>query len=189
MKKIPSLFIRDWDGNPSLVTRVVDPSCAWVIEGEGTPTRKWDGSCVMVRGGVLYARYDCKVGKFPPPGFEACGEADEKTGHCPGWVPANRLEDVWLREAFFSGAFADGTYEACGPKIGGNAEGFAHHILLRHGGAAFHNVPLDFDGLKVWFTSRAVEGIVWHHPDGKMVKIKRADFGLAWGSKKERARR
>ena len=25
-----------------------------------------------------------------------------------------------------------------------------------------------------------VEGIVWHHPDGRMVKIKRKDFGFKW---------
>ena len=25
-----------------------------------------------------------------------------------------------------------------------------------------------------------IEGIVWHHPDGRMAKIKRRDFGLSW---------
>ena len=25
-----------------------------------------------------------------------------------------------------------------------------------------------------------LEGIVWHHPDGRWAKIKRRDFGLKW---------
>ena len=28
--------------------------------------------------------------------------------------------------------------------------------------------------------ARNIEGIVWHHPDGRMVKIKARDFGLPW---------
>lgn len=188
MKKIPSLFVRDWNGDPAFVTREVDPLCAWVVAGEGVPTRKWDGTAVLVRGGKLFARYDAKRGKTPPANFEPCGEADPKTGHCPGWVPADRHEDKWIREAALSGGTRDGTYEAVGPKIGANPDGFPDHRLMIHGGVAFQSVPLDFDGLRDWLAAHEVEGIVWHHPDGRMAKIKRSDFGLPWGSKKERAK-
>jgi hypothetical protein len=29
-------------------------------------------------------------------------------------------------------------------------------------------------------THKDIEGIVWHHPDGRMVKIKKKDFGYKW---------
>jgi len=32
--------------------------------------------------------------------------------------------------------------------------------------------------LKAWMTGRDVEGIVWHHPDGRMAKLKLRDFGI-----------
>lgn len=39
---------------------------------------------------------------------------------------------------------------------------------------------LTFDGLREWLTSHPVEGLVFHHPDGRLAKIKRRDFGLRW---------
>ena len=187
MKKIPSLFVRDWNGDPAFVTKEVDPLCAWVVAGEGVATRKRDGTAVLIRGGKLFARYDAKNGKTPPENFEPCGDADPNTGHRPGWVPATRPEDCWIREAFEACAgFPDGTYEACGPKIGGNAEKLTSHVLFRHGGEGYAGVPKTFDGLKAWLAGLEIEGVVWHHPDGRMAKIKRSDFGLPWGAKKER---
>lgn len=38
--------------------------------------------------------------------------------------------------------------------------------------------PRRFDLLREWFRGKNIEGIVWHHPDGRMVKIKKKDFGL-----------
>jgi len=39
MRKIPTLFGRDWDTDPRYVTREVAPGCEWVINGEGRATR------------------------------------------------------------------------------------------------------------------------------------------------------
>ena len=64
MKKIPTIFKRD-PANPSRVTDEVNPDCFWVFNGEGLPTRKFDGTACMVRDGVLYKRYDCKKGRQP----------------------------------------------------------------------------------------------------------------------------
>ena len=37
------------------------------------------------------------------------------------------------------------------------------------------------NGLKKFFeVNKFLEGVVWHHPDGRMVKIKRKDFGYKW---------
>lgn len=76
----------------------------------------------------------------------------------------------------------DGTYELCGPKINGNKEGFESHYLVEHG-----NYPIDehlykrtYEGIKEFLKQQNIdnyfEGIVWHHPDGRMVKIKYKDF-------------
>ena len=65
MKKIISLFQRNYDGD-RLVRDELVPGAEWVAAGEGKATRKWDGTCCMVRDGVLFKRYDAKAGKTPP---------------------------------------------------------------------------------------------------------------------------
>jgi hypothetical protein len=45
-------------------------------------------------------------------------------------------------------------------------------------------VPRDFDGLREYLASFNGEGIVFHHPDGRMVKIRRTDFDFPWNAKK-----
>lgn len=177
MKKIISLFYRDRQGD-RLARNEVTPGAEWVIAGEGVATRKWDGTCCMVRAGVLYKRYDAKKGKTPPAGFEPAQDPDPITGHWPGWLPVDDgPSDRWHREAFGPGEYPDGTYELCGPKVQGNPEGLPIHVLLPHGFAK-ENPPRSFDALKEYLASVDIEGIVWHHPDGRMVKVKTKDFGL-----------
>lgn len=174
MKKIVSLFVRNYDGD-RLVRNEVVPGAEWVARGDGVATRKFDGTCCMVKDGRLFKRYDAKAGKTPPDGFLAAQEPDPVSGHWPGWVQVGAgSEDRWHREAF-SGQ-QDGTYELCGPKVQGNPEGFGSHTLIRHGSEVLEDAPRDFDSLKRYLEAKAIEGIVWHHPDGRMVKIKRKDF-------------
>ena len=181
MRKIISLFQRNYDGDRQVRDEIV-PGAEWVVAGEGLATRKWDGTCCMVRGGALYKRYDAKRGKTPPPNFEAAQDYDEVTGHMPGWVPVgDGPDDRWHREGFQrddnGDRVSDGTYELCGPKVQGNPEGFGGHLLIPHGKDGL-NAPRTFDGLKTFFAAHDIEGIVWHHPDGRMVKIKAKDFGI-----------
>ena len=63
--------------------------------------------------------------------------------------------------------FPDGTYELCGPKLQGNPEGFAEHTLVRHGTEVV-DPPRTWDGLRDFLASYDGEGIVFHHPDGRM---------------------
>jgi len=42
MKKIPSLFQRNYDGDRQVRNELV-PGSEWVANGEGLATRKWDG--------------------------------------------------------------------------------------------------------------------------------------------------
>lgn len=181
MRKIISLFVRNETDH--LVRNEVVPGAKWVVTGEGVATRKYDGTACLVRGGRLYRRYELKAGKTPPAQFEPAQEPDPPTGDLPGWVPVlPGSEDRWHREAFYAyeGGIipSDGTYELCGPKIQGNPEGFRQHILVRHGATLAPGCPRDFEGIKHYLQSHWIEGVVWHHPDGRMVKIKARDFGL-----------
>jgi hypothetical protein len=48
-----------------------------------------------------------------------------------------------------------------------------------HGLDILKGVPVKFDELKRYFFEHDnIEGIVWHHPDGRMAKIKGKDFGI-----------
>ena len=187
MKKIPSLFVRDHDGDLK-VRDEINPPSSWVADGEGTATRKWDGMAVLVRGGDAYKRYDAKTGRTPPPDFMPAQPApDPVSGHWPGWVPATGsasraiLESLaWAKIHLFPGGpIPDGTYEAVGPLIGtrhgANPEGLSEQILVVHG-ADVLDAPRDFPGLMAFLEHRGIEGVVWHHPDGRMAKIKKMDF-------------
>lgn len=187
MRKIPSLFVRDY--TTGLVLDEITPGCEWVTEGEGVGYRKWDGTCCMIRRGNLFRRHDRKrhrkTGevKAAPPGWEPCEPApNEHTGHWPGWVPVgDGPGERWHIEAFesFTGHPAeDGAYELCGPKVQANPEGFDRHVLILHT-TEILNAARDFDGLRMFLEDHDVEGIVWHHPDGRMCKAKGSDFGIS----------
>jgi hypothetical protein len=176
VKKIKSLFVRNYD--TGYITDEVTPGAEWVQNGEGVATRKYDGTCCLIRGGKLYKRYKCKKGKNPPEGFEPAQDKDEVTGYWPGWIPVGEgPEDYYHREAFYtSRSKPDGTYELYGPKINKNP------VLIPHGQWRIPNCPRTYNELKEWFGNWVkvgdIEGIVWHRENGDMVKIKKKDFGL-----------
>ena len=183
MKKIISLFKRDYEGTRQIYDEVVE-GAEWVVDGEGVATEKIDGTSCLIRGGEIFKRYDCKRGKTPPPDFEAAQEPDPITGHWTGWLPTSdsNPQDKWHREGLKSGDFTDGTYELIGPKVQDNRYELGSHTLRRHGDVILHDVPRTFAGLKEYFRENPqYEGVVWHHLDGRLVKIKRRDFGLPWG--------
>lgn len=188
MKKIISLFQRNYETD-HLVRDEIVPGAEWVIAGEGIATRKYDGTCCLIRNGLLYKRYDAKRGKTPPPGFEPAQEPDPVTGHWPGWIAVGDEPDSrWHREAFAQlrldnreTGIQDGTYELIGPKVNANPERFSMHVLIPHD-PRYSRLTAPpartFETIQDWFTGADIEGIVWHHPDGRMVKIKKKDFGL-----------
>lgn len=186
MKKIPTLFARDWNGDRRYVLPEVTPGCEWVIKGEGTPTRKYDGTCVMYDGGRWWARREVRADKAAPAGFTEL-EHDAETGKTVGWEPVSQSGFAALHAQAVAGMERDalsasirwvpGTYELCGPKVNRNPEGYGAHQLIRHAAAEqLDEPPRDFDGLAAWLHAQAFEGIVWHHPDGRMAKIKKRDF-------------
>lgn len=178
MKKITTLFQRNHDGY-HLVRNEVVPGAEWVLIGEGKATRKWDGTCCVAREGKLYKRYTLKRGRTASSDFEPATEVDSETGKQEGWVPVTG-SDKWHIEALRRRRVTpDGTYELLGPKIQGNPERIAIHVLYPHGVIPVDNFPRSFDDIREWFRNPPVdiEGVVWHHPDGRMVKIKASDFG------------
>ena len=181
MRKIPSLFMRNYDTD-RLVRDEVVPGCEWVTRGEGVPTRKWDGTACMVLCGRLYRRLALKPGRNLPVGFIPASRRHQRTGKQFGWVPVGPgPEDQWHREAYDGQGghpLEDGTYELCGPKVQGNPEELASHYLIRHGTDIVQGNPRDFGAIREFLSVARFEGIVWHHPDGRMAKIKARDFGI-----------
>ncbi len=191
MKKIPSVFVRDFAGDPRFVLPQVTQGCEWVIAGEGVPTRKRDGTACMVdTDGKLWRRYDAKGGKQPPVGFMPAQDPDPTTHHWPGWLPVgDGPQDRWYHDAPWP--TEPGTYELCGPKFQTNAERLTKHTFFRHGAEIFPVFPrvgeltgapceVVYEAFKAAFHQLMMEGIVWHHPDGRMAKLKRSDFGYHW---------
>ena len=88
MRKIPTLFVRD-EQDRRYVTAEVSPGCEWVLEGEGVPTRKYDGTCVMYDGERWWARREVKPGKTSPP-FWRHVDSDTTTGKSVGWEPVEQ---------------------------------------------------------------------------------------------------
>ena len=188
MKKIPTIFERDWNGDRSRVVNQIHAGCEWVAAGEGVATRKMDGTSCLVRDGKLYKRRELKQGDAPPLNFEVADQ-DGETGKTVGWIPVDTSpENRWHLEAF-KPDLADGTYELMGPKVQGNPERFTTHILYPHRYMEHYaDVPRDFEGLKDWLNGnlenlfvRDIEGLVFHHADGRMAKIKLRDYGLKRG--------
>lgn len=197
MKKIPTLFQRNYDGD-YLVRDEVTPGCEWVLAGEGVATEKFDGTCCLWKDGKLWKRFEHKPKlrrgqkynprhayrwKVWPAGFVACQEErDSNTGSLPGWVPVGYgPQDRWHREALSNGAplEEDQTYELVGPKVQGNPYGLTYHQMWQHGLQLRGGDPRCFKTIQDYLR-RTIEGIVWHHPDGRRAKIKRRDFGLEW---------
>lgn len=183
MKKIPTLFKRDFTKNGMIIPEY-NEGTEWVIAGEGVATRKYDGTSVLIRDHKMFKRYEYKDGKTPPTDFEEA-DYDATTGKHVGWVEVGwGSEDKWHRDTPQTANpdkvdLPDGTYELLGPKVQGNLEKADMHYLRNHANAAvYHDVPVEFNALRDWLADKDIEGIVWHHPDGRMVKIKKKDYRL-----------
>ena len=73
MKKLPTLFQREFDGHRvvNILPQLTTLELEWVLKGEGVATEKIDGACCAIIGGNFYKRYDAKrnkqgIMKIPP---------------------------------------------------------------------------------------------------------------------------
>jgi hypothetical protein len=177
MKKMQTVYVID-----RTTHRATDQvQVQWVVDGEGTATIKHDGTSCAIIGGVLHRRFDAKHGKTAPEGWVACEDTpDPVTGHWPGWLPVVDGDPAtkWHQEAF-DADLPDGTYELVGPKVQSNRYGLDRHQLWLHGSVVVE-VERTIEALVSWLETHDEEGLVFHHPNGAMAKLRRKDFGLSW---------
>lgn len=184
MKKIPTVLVRNPDDRAHVLPEIT-PGCEWVLAGEGIPTRKYDGTCCMLDADGWWARREVKPGKQAPPNFRV-EHHDDTTGKTQGWVPIGESAFArWHAEALAAHPlpfYEHGTYELIGPKINGNPEAVDSHWLIAHASAMVLrsildlNTPAELLTFARWAEAdEGYEGIVWHHPDGRMAKLKGRD--------------
>lgn len=190
MRKIPTAYVRD--ENRRYVLPEIDPQCSWILDGEATPRRKFDGTCVMfsLLEGRWYARREVKAHGTPPAGWTPVAD-DPVTGKRVGWEPVEqssfaKFHAEAVRETFCGETPWNGTYELIGPKINGNPEKLPTHMLARHETAEtpdeLHDPMVDIcadDPQRlVRYLGREYgwEGLVWTHPDGRRAKLKAKDL-------------
>lgn len=187
MKKIPTLFAREYDERGSVkgVTEEVAAGMEWVLAGDGEATEKVDGSACAIINGELYKRFDAREGRAIPDGAIPCqAMRDPYTGHWPHWVKVDPTSggDKWFSRARDNTpwAAADGTYEAVGVHFQSNPYGLDDDFLERHGRIKIEDCPRTFDGIREWLRVHEVEGIVFWKDGEPRCKIKRTDFGFQW---------
>lgn len=180
MQKIPTVYERTEDRKFVVPDRShISPGCDWVLLGEGTPTRKWNGTCVMLdQFGLWWARRDVKPGGTEPERFFLVHE-DVVTGNKTGYEPIENSGFAKLHaEAVANNTvWEPGTYELIGPKINGNLDQVESHVLMEHASAPslpmYYDEPID---VVAYAATLGWEGIVWHHPSGRMAKLKVRDI-------------
>lgn len=192
MKKIPTLFLREFNTNGNKVSisnEFTNDRCKEALL-YGTPTIKFDGSCCAVINGKFYKRYDAKRGKPIPIGAIKCQEkADEITGHLPCWVRVkeDNPSDKWFIKALDNtleilGEVDDGTYEAVGRHFTANPYNLFYDTLIKHGESQILDLERTFNGVKDYLEKHEIEGIVFWLNNEPVCKIKRSDFGFKWKS-------
>ncbi len=188
MRKISTIFDRNWETNRKVNEKLI---VDFNFE-EAIATEKLDGMNVRVtiRKGTVV-----RVEKRRNP-----NKIQKQMGITEPWyidAQQEAKEDRWIFDAVSNTDFTqvpDGEWsgEALGPKIQGNPLNLIEHQIFLFSLPEWREkiilkeVPFSFDQLKDFLANQKsiigndalIEGIVWHHPNGEMVKIKRKDFGL-----------
>ena len=190
MKKIPTLFERDENFH---VIDKVRPGCEWVLDGEGVATEKLDGTNVRL---TIRSGRCVRLEKRRNP-----SKVQKLHGVTVGWYAdavADGLNDKWLFEAMANTPLnrlgmdqidvPDGEYsaEAVGPRIQGNPLSLKEHtcVFFTLDYEPHYSFERSFSWMERnipklesrWTPGRLAEGVVFHHPDGRMAKIKGKDF-------------
>ena len=184
MKKIATIFDRDWDGDKTVIDKyAIDPE----IFNYTTATEKLDGMNVRVT--IRNSQY-VRLEKRRNP-----DKTQKQRGITEPWYKdADEYDkgDQWLFDALRNSELEklpDGEWsgEALGPNIQGNPLNLETNRIVffsLNQAPVFENVPTTWSELKDWLPLQkskygkncGIEGIVWHLPDGSMFKIKTKDF-------------
>ena len=186
MRKIKTIFDRDWDGKKTCIDKYIDGFDGSVF-GIALATEKLDGTNVRVT-----------VRNHSAVRLEKRRNPDKIQKHKgitePWYIDASDgdPQDKWIFDALKNtdlSRIEDGEWsgEALGKNIQGNPLNLDKNLIVFFSlGQApeFENVPTDYLGLKEWLPKQksrfgkdcGIEGIVWHCPNGEMFKIKTKDF-------------
>lgn len=155
------------------MTNECKTECLWVLDGEGAATIKVDGTNVKIKNGQLLKRQKPKERDYDEASYVSCLREDPS--------------DKWAFEAFDAlEQKQDAVYELVGPKIQRNPQHEPAHRLIRVVPMNEQELEIPNDhlersfGLRDFLVAHYYEGVVFHHPDGRLAKIKRRDFGLSW---------
>lgn len=163
MKKIPTIFKRDLSLKCTPCTDEINIECQWIFDGEGIATRKIDGVNIKLDDGMAYIRIKPNTKEYTEARYEL-------------FVG----DDKYVRAAIQSREIEDGIYEAYGEGIRGNAEKVEGYHMARidpiDHALMVHGIPRTYRGLMGYLATHDIEGIVFHHRDGRMAKIKTKDF-------------
>ena len=184
MKKIKTIFNRNWEGDGKITTEMIVDREILMIS---TATEKLDGTNVRitVRNHIVVRvekrRNPTKLEKHK--GIEEPWYTEATDGD---------PQDKWIFDGVKNTDFStipDGEWsgELIGTNIQGNPLNLDNNriVFFSLGQApVFENVPTTYDELKEWLPLQkskygndcGIEGIVWHSPDGQMFKIKTKDF-------------
>src|SRR5574343_275568 len=193
MKKISTLIIINYINNVAYPTDEIAHKNQWVIDDKENviATQKFDGIACAIINGELYKRQDVRKGKKIPENSIPCQDKpDETTGHFPHWVKCDK--NLKSDKLFFEGFDnlvnkQDGTYELCGEQISTerfvqnyNVEKIIGHKLIKHGSVELKIDDWSINGFKEFLSKKEndLEGIVFHHKDGRMCKLRKKDFGF-----------
>lgn len=203
MKKIPSLFIREFDNenNVRKCLNKITPGCEWVFEEDCLATEKLDGTCCLIQDDKIYKRYDAKNGKQPPKGAIPCQpEPDPITTHWPHWVlcDENNPSDKYhiqafkvfqeLTERYKPLTDIDGTYELVGKHFQSNPYNQEEDYLFKHGNRIICKKFTSYQDIKDYLKDTYIEGIVFYRDNGEMCKVKRTDFNFEWNNSTNKRR-
>lgn len=187
MRKIKTIFDRNWETN-----RKVNAQLAVDFDFENaTATEKLDGMNIRL---TIRNHTVVRVEKRRNP-----SKVQKQQGISEPWyVDADKFgpADQWIFDAVNNTDFTqvpngEWSAEALGKNIQGNPLNLSNNQVFIFSLPKWRekitlaNVPTTFEALKVWLPQQksklgnnaGIEGIVWHHPNGEMVKIKVKDFG------------
>lgn len=180
MNKIPTIFERDWNGDKCVINMLVVD----FPFDEAKATEKLDGTNVRV---TIRNKTLVRLEKRRNPSKLQKAQGIEE----PWYVDADENDpgDKYLWEAARNRSYGqDGEWsgEVVGKNIQGNTLNLNNNVLCLFSlgeAPVLSNVPTDYEELKKYlsetqssFGTGLIEGIVWHHPDGRMAKIKGKDF-------------
>ena len=186
MRKIKTIFERDWEGNRKVIDKYVEGFSPELLEG-AIATEKLDGTNIRV---TVRNHIVVRVEKRRNP--DKIQKHKEITE--PWYIDAEEFQpqDKWTFDAIKNTDFSeipDGEWsgEVVGTNIQGNPLNLGKNIVVFFtlGQApTFENVPTSYEELKKWLPAQkskfgndcGVEGIVWHTKNGDMFKIKVKDF-------------